>query len=643
MCGICGIVNFNADEPVDPGLLQRMTDVMVHRGPDDGGVYLDGNVGLGHRRLSIIDLSGGKQPIFNEDGSAVIVFNGEVYNFASLTSELVSQGHTFRTRSDTEAIIHAYEQHGDECVQRLRGMFGFAIWDRAARRMFIARDRLGVKPIYYYQDSNTFAFASELKSLLELPSVPRELDPEALDIYLSLRYVPGPRTMFKNIFKLQPGHTLVCDKNGVRTSKYWDVPYDPDRRADSATCLEEFQELLEESVRLRLIAEVPLGVFLSGGLDSSSILAVMNKITGGERIKTFSVGYQGGTAEEQESNEFYYARMAARAFGAEHHEFRVSAPDFGNFIPDLVWHLDEPMADPSCIPLYFISKLARKHITVVLSGEGADETLAGYSIYPKMLALDRAHKFLAPLPSMLAPYLSHLIPSESYRSYMRMAGLRLESRYYGISRAFRPELKRQLLPHWSRDSRKSEDSVRAVLGAYFRQVRRCAPLDQMLYVDTKVWLPDDILLKADKMTMANSLELRVPFLDHKLVEFAAALAPELKLQGGRGKFILRQAMQGVLPQEILERGKKGFPVPTAEWLRAPLKAMTRDVLLSNDSACRTYLNAKVLERIVDEHERGAVKRDQEIWTLLVFEFWHRLFLERRLERGARREPLVEVA
>lgn len=641
MCGICGIVNFDRDEPVNRQALHRMTGTLAHRGPDDEGYFLESNVGLGHRRLSIIDLSGGKQPIFNEDGTAVIVFNGEVYNYAELMVELTAKGHIFRTRSDTETIVHSYEEYGSQCVQKLRGMFTFAIWDRVQNRLLLARDRLGVKPLYFFQDRNTFAFASEIKALLEIPSIPRELDREALDLYLSLRYVPGPRTMFKNVLKLQPGHILLLDETGVHIQKYWDIPYPEQGRQATGDYLAEFEQLLEESVRMRLMSEVPLGVFLSGGLDSSSILAVMSKVNEGKRISTFSVGYEAGSAQEEESNEFRYARLAAEAFGAEHHEFRVSAPDFGDFIPDMVWHLDEPLADPSCIPLFFISKLARKYITVVLSGEGADEILGGYSIYRKMLALDGIHRSLSPLPNLLAPLLEQLTPGEARRSYMRMAGLPLETRYKGVSRAFRPELKGRLLPDSL--SHESQERLHDAFRPYFRHVQESAPLDQMLYVDTKVWLPDDILLKADKMTMANALELRVPFLDHKLVEFAAALPVKLKLNGSSGKFLLRQAMRGVLPEPILQRPKKGFPVPTEQWLRTPLKDLVHDVLLARDSACRQYLNPPVLERIVLEHERGLANRDQEIWTLMVFEFWHRLFLERRLQPSSKRDPMIEVA
>jgi asparagine synthase (glutamine-hydrolysing) len=628
MCAICGIVNFNATDFVDRAVIERMTDSLAHRGPNDHGYFVEGRVGLGHRRLSIIDLSGGGQPIFNEDGSAAIIFNGEIYNYQDLAAELVAAGHIFKTRSDTETILHAYEEYGTDCVDHLRGMFGFAIWDRRKRRLLLARDRLGVKPIYYYRNDRFLAFASEIKALLEIPSVPREVDPEALDLYLSLRYVPGPRTMFKNIFRLQPGHVLVADERGVRTRKFWDIGYAEPEPQPPEHFLEKFKDLLEESVRLRLIAEVPLGVFLSGGLDSSTILAMMSKLAGGDRVKTFSVGYETTGAKEDDANEFEYARLATNTFAAEHHEYRLDAKEFEQFIPDLVWRLDEPLADPSSIPLYFISKLAREHITVVLSGEGADEILAGYGIYRRMLTLDHIYRHTP--AGRLAPWVARLTPSERLRHYVRMSGQPLEASYRGVSRGFGAEGKRQLIGEHR--MQQSEQQLGEVFGGYFESVKKTSPLNRMLYVDAKVWLPDDLLIKADKMTMANALELRVPFLDHKLVEFAATLPDSAKLNG-TGKSLLRKAMRGVLPDAIIDRPKKGFPIPISPWLRQPLRQFTRDNLLARDSACSSYLDRGTVDRIVGEHEQGRQDRSQELWTLLVFEFWHRQFIQNPVARS----------
>jgi asparagine synthase (glutamine-hydrolysing) len=609
---------------VDRVAIEQMTESLAHRGPDDAGYFVEGRVGLGHRRLSIIDLSGGRQPIFNEDRSAAIVFNGEIYNYRGLAEVLKTAGHTFRTRSDTETILHAYEEYGDDCVQQLRGMFGFAIWDGAKQRLLLARDRLGVKPVYYYRDRHFLAFASEIKALLEIQSIPREVDPDAFDMYLSLRYVPGPRTMFKNIFRLQPGHVLVADDSGIRITKYWDIDYPDPEPHSPEYLLEKFRELLDESVRMRLLSEVPLGVFLSGGLDSSAILATMSKYAGDSRVKTFSVGYEASRAEETESNEFEYARLAADAFRSEHHEYRLDATSFAKFVPDLVSYLDEPLADPSCIPLYFISKLAREHITVVLSGEGADEILAGYGIYDKMLALDRIYAGSGPL-RRLAPWIANLAPSEKLRHYVRMCGQPLETRYRGVSRGFTEEGKLRLAG--ADRMKQSERQLRDVFGGYFKAVEKASPLDRMLYMDAKVWLPDDLLIKADKMTMANGLELRVPFLDHKLVEFAATLPNSAKIHGKGGKTLLRSAMRGVLPDAIIDRPKKGFPIPIGSWLRTSLRQFTRDHLLARDSACSRYVDRGETARLVEEHEQGRADRSQEIWTLLVFEFWHRHFIE----------------
>lgn len=632
MCAICGILNFDHSEPVNRVLIHKMTGSLRHRGPDDEGVLIDNEAGLGFRRLSIIDLSGGKQPMSNEDGSAHVVFNGEIYNYRDLAAELSTAGHIFRTRSDTETIIHAYEQYGEDCVNHLRGMFAFAIWDGRNRRLMLARDRLGIKPLYYYQNGRFLAFASEIKALLQIPSIPREVDQDAFDQYLTLRYVPGPRTMFKNIFRLQPGHTLTCDSSGVRIQSYWDLQYSESPSLSTASLVEQFRELLEESVRLRLESEVPLGVFLSGGLDSSAILAQMARLTDrsdASRIKTFSVGYEGISGSEAEENEFDYARMAAQAFGAEHHEFRLSAQGFEELIPDLVWHLDEPLGDPSCIPLYCIARQAREHITVVLSGEGADEILAGYAIYPKMLALEKISN--VPALARIASWIQPLLPSSSARRYLRMANYPLEQRYRGVCRGFDGGFMPQLIG--GSRATQSERLLQEVFGARFKAADAASPLNRMLYVDAKIWLPDDLLLKADKMTMANGLELRVPFLDHKLVEFAATLQDHQKLRGRDGKVLLRKAMRGVLPDAILDRPKKGFPVPISSWLRKPLRDLTRERLLSRDAACSQYLERSAINRVVKEHESGQVDRSQEIWMLLVFEFWHQQFISNQFMRS----------
>jgi asparagine synthase (glutamine-hydrolysing) len=637
MCGICGIVNFIVTDHVDRQLVERMTSAQAHRGPDDYGYFVDGNAGLGHRRLSIIDLSGGKQPIFNEDGSVVVVFNGEIYNYADLTADLLDRGHQFATRSDTETIVHAYEEYGDECMRDFRGMFAFAIWDRRQKRLLLVRDRLGIKPVYYYTGKDFFVFASEIKSLLQHPQVPREVDRQALDLYLALRYVPGPRTMFKNIFKLQPGHRMTVDPNGVRIAKYWDLNYDSRRNID----LEEFQHLLEESVRLRLIAEVPLGVFLSGGLDSTAMLAMMSRIKEGDRVKTFSVGYESsgaGESEIEEANEFEFAREAAARFGAEHHEFRLTAEDFRKAIPKMVSHLDEPMADPTCIPLYFISKLARNYITVVLSGEGADETMAGYTFYRKMLAVENVRKRIGPL-AVGFPMIALLPVGDRVRAYLRRVGSSIENHYRGMVKGL--SLETRLALTGEDRVEKCDGRLGEIFDGYFKHVRNASPLNRMLYVDAKVWLPEDLLLKADKMTMATAVELRVPFLDHKLVEHISALPDDAKVRGHQGKWILRQTIGTEIPPSILHRTKKGFPMPAAAWFRTHLREFVRDTLLGHDSACGRYFNRQAIEEIVTLQEKGKFSGYQEVWSLVVFEQWHKQFIEECDTAYASHKPAVE--
>lgn len=638
MCGIAGVFEYgDPGARVDPGILAAMADTLVHRGPDDEGFHLAGNLGLAHRRLRIIDLEGGRQPMANEDGSVVVAYNGEIYNYRDLTRRLEARGHRFRTRSDTEVLVHGYEERGADWVEELRGMFAYAVWDEGRRRLVLARDRLGIKPLYYYAGRDGLVFASEIKALLAHPDVPRELDPEALDLYLTLRYVPGPRTFFKGVRKLPPGHVLVCDRDGPRERRYWDVPGPADRDLPEAELERRFAEVLEESVRLRLMADVPLGVFLSGGLDSTAVLALMTRALGGEPARSFTVGFSGPSAEDRSVNELDYARMAARAFGADHRELALSDADFEEFLPRMVWYLDEPMADPTCVPLYFISRLARRHATVVLSGEGADEVLAGYGVYRRMLGLERLYRRLGRFVGPLAPA-AGLLPGERLRHGARLATRPLAERYQGVSRALLPETKARLLGRGGAAGH--GDVAGELFAAHHEAAPGPHPLDRMLYVDAKTWLPDELLVKADRMTMASSQELRVPFLDHRLVELAASLPPRLKVANGRGKVLLRRSLAGIVPRPILERGKRGFPVPTVPLLRRR-KAFTRDLLLDPGSACRGWFDVRALEGLLSEHESGRVPRDQEIWSLLVLELWHRVFLDGRLAppRPARREPL----
>ncbi|HUP24289.1 MAG TPA: asparagine synthase (glutamine-hydrolyzing) [Thermoanaerobaculia bacterium] len=637
MCGIAGIVRFERAARVEPLLVEAMTDALWHRGPDDSGAYVEGNVGLGSRRLSIIDRSGGRQPLYDEDGSVALVCNGEIYNHRELRAALEGRGHVFRTHSDCETLVHAYQDDGERFVARLRGMFGFALWDRRRRRLVLGRDRLGIKPLYYHVGRDFLAFASEIKALQEVPGVPSEVDPEALDLYLSLRFVPGPRTLFRGIQKLQPGHLLVWDETCVRLPRYWDLAPAEATAGSDHELVRRFGEALESSVDSHLMSEVPLGLFLSGGLDSTTMLAVMSRLAQGRRVSTFAVGYQTSSREGNEANELDFARLAAERFGADHHEIRLEASDWKDALPRLVWHLDEPVADPACLPLYFLSREAREHVTVILSGEGADEILGGYGIYGRMLSLERLRSKLgAGASRLLAPLAAALLPGDKLPHYARLGGLPLEARYRGVSRAFHADWKARLL---GRDAAAVSDGpLDEVFDPYFAAfAASSSPLDRMLYADVKVWLPDDLLVKADKMTMAHSQELRVPFLDHELVELALALPQHLKRRGATGKIALRRAMQGVVPAPILKRGKKGFTTPTSSWLRHELRGFTRELLLASDSACRSWFDIDAVEQLVEQHERGVAVRDDELWSLLVFETWHGVFVERRFRPERRSE------
>lgn len=615
MCGICGIVSLGGG-PVRSEDLLAMRDRMVHRGPDDAGVFINGSVALGHRRLSIIDLSTGHQPMTNEDGSVVIVYNGELYNYLDLRSELIAKGHVFATRSDTEVIVHAYEEFGKGCLEHFRGMFAFALWDGRKRRLFAARDRLGKKPLYYVRWGDTFLFASEIKALLAHPAARREVDDESLDLYFGFRFVPGPRTMFRGIAKLQPGHTLVVEGSEVRTEQYWDIDTITTREIALDNAQEEFVSLLKEAVRMRLMSEVPLGVFLSGGVDSSAVVALMSEIVPGP-IKTFSVGY----ADDPAENEFEYARMVASRYQTAHHEFRLTADDFLAFLPKLVWHLDEPIADASTIPLFYISQLAKEHVTVVLSGEGADELLGGYYIYKKMLLLDTLRalpgaRLLAGLSAGAASVVGNR-KAERYASLMRKP---LEERYAGVASVLSDAERSALF------GGRKPASRAAVTRPYYERVQHREPLNRMLYLDTKVWLPDDLLMKADKMTMATSVELRVPFLDHKLVEYAASLPVSYKIHGNETKYLLKRAMESRLPHEVLYRPKKGFPVPISRWFREKASGL-RDVLLDSGSASRQFFAPGVLEGLMQQHEKQQNDMSDVLLPFLVFEYWHNVYIK----------------
>jgi asparagine synthase (glutamine-hydrolysing) len=621
MCGIAGIVLLNGVGTVRQEQLHAMANTMVHRGPDDEGFFFDGSVGLAHRRLSIIDLSQGHQPMFNEDDRLVIVFNGEIYNHTQLRSRLEAAGHRYRTHSDTESILHAYEEFGDEFESELTGMFALAIWDRVRKRLVLSRDRLGIKPLYYVVVGNQLMFASEIKALLAVAGVERQVDYDALDAYLSLRYVPGEKTLFRGIFKLLPGHTLTVEQGGVRTVRqYWDLSFHPEP-GDESQLKAELEQLLFDVCRDHLMSEVPYGVFLSGGIDSSAVVAVLSQILQ-DPVRTFTVGYE----QAAEVNEFDYAGLVSRSSGTEHHELRLSAQDFAEWIPQLVWHLDEPVGDAACIPLYFLARYAKPRATVLESGEGADEIFGGYSIYLKMLTMARMRALIpAPVVNLLSRVGDHVGGGGKFSRYCRLFGKPLSEAYRGVSGHFLDGMRQSLLrPEWSA-SLGGHTYLSHTLSSYFARVRDCDPLNQMLYFDSKTWLPDDLLIKADRMTMAASVELRVPFLDHRLVEFAARLSPAHKIKGKTTKYLLKEVVEPYLPREVVHRPKKGFPVPVAAWFRGGLYDLACEVMLGPSSRIVNFIRREELSQLLHRHKAGQEDFSNELWGLLVLEYWFQGF------------------
>ncbi len=622
MCGICGVYNYKSNEPVDPVRLKRMSEVIKHRGPDDDGEYLEGPLGFGFRRLAIIDLKSGHQPMCDETETVWIIFNGEVYNYVELREVLQRRGHHFRTTSDTEVMLKAYLEYGLDCVQHFNGMFAFVIWDGKKKRLAAYRDRAGVKPFYYSADENGLLFASEVKSLLQYRAKPVEADAEALDDFMTFGYVLGPKTMFKGIQKLEPGHMLVCENGELRKRQYWELSFANRKQRPLQEAVEETKALLEDAIRLRLRSDVPLGVFLSGGIDSSAVVALLSQSVPGP-IKTFSVAYDRGG---EKYNELEYARLVAKKFNTDHHEIIVDPGEFRDFIPKFLWHMDEPVAEAPAISLFHVSKLARQHVTVVLSGEGSDELFAGYPIYRYLLQIEKFTKIPQALRRGLIAKLLRA-GSSDYRveKFLAMSELPHDSRYVGVH---------QLDPRWKDALFSSE--YRASLNGYtslakveefYEKAKTFELLDQYLYFDTKTWLPDDILVKADKMSMATSIELRVPFLDYRLIEHAATLGPDYKLRGSATKFILKEIVKDLLPEEIITRPKRGFPTPISFMFRNELKSYVEDLLFDQRTRQRGYFDPAEVRRTVDEHAAGKHYLDKTIWQLVLCEEWHRMFVD----------------
>jgi asparagine synthase (glutamine-hydrolysing) len=625
MCGIAGIVYRDRDQPVDAAGLQRMCDTLVHRGPDDEGFFVKGHVGLGMRRLNVIDLVTGHQPISNEDGSIWIVFNGEIYNYPELRRDLEEKGHKFSTHTDTETIVHAYEEYGENCVAKLNGMFAFAIWDGGNDKLFLARDRLGVKPLYYFFDGRRLVFGSELKAILQCRDIPREIDRRALDAFLTFEYIPAPLSIFAQIQKLPAGHVLTLEGGEITTRQYWDLQYGR-VKADEQELTEALYKLLKDSVRMRLISDVPLGAFLSGGIDSSALVCLMSELMD-RPVKTFSIGF-----DDPSYNELEHARTVARHFGTDHHELTIR-PDVVNLVSGLIRHLDEPLADVSIFPTYLVSKLARQHVTVVLSGDGGDELLGGYEWYVAE-KLARYYRFLPEavktrwIPSLVGlvpPSPQKKGPVNKLKRFVEGSALPESLRHFRWSSFLTEAAKRELYTEELRQSVNHGDTC-ARFTEYFDV---CADADatwQEQFADVKTYLADDILVKVDRMSMANSLEARTPYLDYRVAEFSAGIPSHLKLKGFTTKYLLKRSMASKLPPSILERKKEGFSIPMKNWLQAELRPMMEDILSPARIRRGALFNEGYIEKLKSDHLKGVANHAHQLWSLMVLEIWKDTYL-----------------
>ncbi len=630
MCGICGIViPDDSSRSIDEGAFTRLRDTITHRGPDGYGVFVEPGVALGHRRLSIVDVVHGTQPMASEDGSLQLIYNGEVFNHPALMAQLQADGVQYRTHCDTETVLHIFERRGEVAPEELRGMFAYAVWDRRTRTLTLARDRFGVKPLYYaLLEDGTLVFGSEMKAILASGMVKAALREDALPDYLANHATTGEGTLLAGIKRLLPGHTLVWRNGEVRTRRYWDLQFEAEAEETrpDAELIEEYRDRLREAVRLRLMADVPLGAFLSGGIDSATITALMSQLVD-EPIKTFSVGFA-----EREANELAYARIVAKAFKTDHHEVLVTPEQFFGALPTLVWHEDEPIAHPSSVALNFVSRLAAERVKVVLTGEGSDETLAGYGRYRKTILnmrLGGAYQAATPAPirSLVRHGLEALPASRTRQRALRTFFARpatLEALYLDNFAVFSRDEQRTLIASDVRRRLTTLDpyatATELMAGSDAKTL-----LDRLLYVDTKTYL-HELLMKQDQMSMAASIESRVPFLDHPLVEFTARLPERLKLRGGTTKYILREAMRDVLPSEILTRGKMGFPVPIGAWLRGPYRRIVDELVLSPRAMERGLLDPTAIRGIVARHAAGE-DHSERLWSLVNLEIWHRVVVD----------------
>ena len=627
MCGIVGIANANS-RSVDREVLEKMNRCIVHRGPDDDGFYVRENVGLAMRRLSIIDIAHGKQPMHNEGKTAWIVFNGEIYNYQELREDLEKRGDKFYTNSDTEAIVHLYDRYGADCVQHLRGMFVFAIWDESDKSLFIARDRVGKKPLLYSHQSNgDLIFGSEFQALLAHPDISREVDLEAIDSYLSYLCVPAPQTAFKQIRKLEPAHWLRWKNGEIETKRYWSPNFSKKIKISEEEAIEETTRILRESTRLRMISEVPLGAFLSGGVDSSAVVALMAQESS-QPVKTFSIGF-----EEQDFSELKYAKLVANHVGAEYHEFIVR-PNALEVLPKLVEHYGEPYADSSAIPTYYVAKETRKFVTVALNGDGGDESFAGYERHSAMQIAELYHRFPQFARKLFVETPINLLPTSELKKsrvrdaqrFLQAASLPKTERYFRWMSTFNRNAKKELYTREFTETVSAQNPA-SLLEKWFVKANGAGILDTTLLTDQMTYLPNDLLVKVDIASMANSLEARSPFLDHKLIEFAASLPENLKMRRFETKSLLKKVAARLVPREVIYRRKMGFGVPIGKWFRGEMKSFVREVLLSDKCLKRGIAKPEVITRYVNEHTKGERDHTFQIWTFLMLELWFQRFID----------------
>lgn len=623
MCGIAGWYRRGQVEN-GPGLIKGILSEIVHRGPDDEGYYLDGPIALGIRRLSIIDVEGGHQPLCNEDRTVWVVLNGEIYNFQELRRELEGKGHVFSTRTDTEVIVHGYEEWGDDCVSHLNGMFGLAVWDARKRRLLLARDHFGVKPLYYYSNGNRLVWASEIKALLVDPAIPREVDRRALDLYLTFRFVPAPHTMFANIRKLAPGHRLIQDETSCRVERYFFPPSgdQQNNRCSESDWIALLQERLEGAVRRQMISDVPIGALLSGGVDSGAVVAIMSQITQ-HPVRTFTVGF----ADSDDINELKEARATAALFGTNHEEVILGSLDYQDLLQKAVWHMDEPIATTSALAMYSVCRLAREHVTVVLTGQGADEPFAGY---PRHWGERYGSIYRGLYPSlrdrMIGPLIESLPRQERLKRAVRSLAIEdITERFARVYAVFSEAMKDEL---WQPGMLPEDrfEHVCEVINYWRKGVEDADPLVQMTYVDTRLSLSDDLLTYGDKMSMAASIEARVPFLDLDYMRAIEALPPSLRIRGMTNKYIHKKAIAKWLPPEVIGRKKRGFDTPVDSWFRSELTGYVREMLLSTDAACPVYFQSSAIDRLIREHVSGRQDHRRQLYALLIFELWHRQFI-----------------